>query len=267
MVYFKISDGEVTRKFKVNPGDITYQQLRERIASLFPKALEGENLLLKYRDADGDLITISTNEEFQEALSELPEDHVWKLHIHGGATARATPFAPLRRRANIPSDFFFHPTHMPFGGGMFSDPWFRRPTFPSWMSTGYPWSSLDRQFEKMLEEHASELSELHNTMETEAAAAKPSEEGAAVQTQSGGAVAETSEGMKIKNFGSWEPREFEGPFGKGRIIGPVGYYVSWSSGPEGKKTEKKAETEKEEAEEKEQKSEASAKESTEGMET
>lgn len=74
MVYFKITDGEVTRKFKVTPDEITFDQLKERIRALFPKALDNtENLLLQYRDVDNDVITISSNEEFQDVLSEFPK--------------------------------------------------------------------------------------------------------------------------------------------------------------------------------------------------
>ena len=83
MVFFKITDGAETRRFQVTPGEITFQQLQERIATLFPEAAkEASNLTLRYRDSDGDVITLSSDEEFQEVLTNLPSDHVWKLHIH-----------------------------------------------------------------------------------------------------------------------------------------------------------------------------------------
>lgn len=129
MVYFKLTDGETIRKFKVNAGDITYDQLRERIATLFPTALDKpQDLLLQYLDSDGDVITVSTDQEFQKVLSELPEGYIWKLHIAGNrakpTSAQPASATPKHRRADLfpaPSDFFFHQTHRPFGGLM-SDP-------------------------------------------------------------------------------------------------------------------------------------------------
>lgn len=252
MVYFKVTDGEVTRKFKVNPGEITFEQLKERITSLFPKAVEGsKDLLLKYRDADGDVISISSDAEFQEALSELPENHVWKLHIHG---SRPTPCAtaaaaagPTRRGSGntVPSDFFFQHSARPFGG-MFSNPWFhdfRSPLphahhhFPHHMHSPWlhSWSHIDREFDRMMAEHTQDLNAFHNSK----GAAKQEEAGgkaSAVPKSDAGSI---SQGMNVKNFGSWEPKQFEGPFGTGRIIGPVGYYISWNSGDDAEEEEMK----------------------------
>ena len=229
MVYFKITDGEVTRKFKVNPGEVTYDQLKERIAALFPKALDGtKNLLLQYRDADGDVITISSDQEFQEALAELPENHVWKLHIYGGASIRPRP----RREINVPSDFFFRHSHRPLGGLM-SHPWFGSRYSSPWFSN--PWSSFDREFDRMLAEHSQELNALHNVVQDD--------NGQEVSAPKSEGTVSGVPGLKLKNFGSWEPKEFEGPFGTGRIIGPVGYYISWNSGSEEDKNEKEGKKE------------------------
>ena len=83
MVFIKITDGIEARRFQVTPGEITFQQLREKIDPLFPGAVkEASSLVLRYRDSDGDLITLSSDEEFQEVLSDLPSNHVWKLHIY-----------------------------------------------------------------------------------------------------------------------------------------------------------------------------------------
>ena len=65
-------------------------------------------------------------------------------------------------------------------------------------------------------------------------------------------------GLKVKSFGSWEPEEFDGPLGKGKIIGPVGYYASWNSDSDSA----------EENDEKEEAKEAArSNEDAEGMET
>lgn len=83
MVFIKITDGIEVRKFQVTPGEVTFQQLQEKIESLFPGAVkESSSLVLRYRDSDGDLITLSSDEEFQEVLSDLSNNHVLKLHIY-----------------------------------------------------------------------------------------------------------------------------------------------------------------------------------------
>ena len=234
MVYFKITDGEVTRKFKVTPGEITFEQLKERITSLFPIAEEGsKDLLLKYRDADGDVISISSDAEFQEALSELPENHIWKLHIRGSRPAPCVMTAAAGpRRETVPSDFYFQHSARPFGGFLSTDPWFhgfRSPAhhhFSPWLS--HSWSHIDREFDRMMAEHTRDLNALHNSKAATTHEEATGEKAAAVPKE--GDAGSVSKGMTVKNFGLWEPKEFEGPFGTGRIIGPVGYYISWNSG-------------------------------------
>jgi len=80
MVFLKVTDGNETRRFQVT-SELTFDQLRERLIKLFPSLGKEKDLLLKYRDADGDLITLSSNEELQEVLAHTPDDTVWKLHI------------------------------------------------------------------------------------------------------------------------------------------------------------------------------------------
>ena len=85
----------------MNPGELTFEELKEKIATLFPKtAQELSNLTLRYRDTDGDIITLSSDGEFQEALSDLPENHVWKLHITlpRKPSQRRTPWAEFDKQ-------------------------------------------------------------------------------------------------------------------------------------------------------------------------
>ena len=256
MVYFKITDGTVTRKFGVTPGEMTFDQLKERIASLFPKCLEEgcKDLHLKYRDVDGDVITISTDQEFQEALAELPKEHIWKLHIHGSKPKAPAKQAPSQQ--TVPHDFFFQPApfHGPWGGfgrqGFFNCPWRRMPSWGSnWGNFGN-WGNFDTEFDKMVDEHTKMLNTLHNDPEAEPMATGGAEatdapegsgEGTVAKGAEGGQVAPGKGNYQVKHFGSWEPKPFEGPYGKGRIIGPVGYYMSWSSGPEKEEGEKTTE--------------------------
>ena len=109
-MYFKVTNGIETRKFQVTPGQLTFEQLQERLATLFPGTYttDTSNLVLRYRDSEGDVITLSSDEEFQEVLSDLPEDSVWKLHIA----------SPRAQRQAKPTSFLHHtfePTWSPFG--------------------------------------------------------------------------------------------------------------------------------------------------------
>jgi len=70
MVFLKVTDGNETRRFQVT-SELTFDQLRERLIKLFPSLGKEKDLLLKYRDADGDLITLSSNEELQEVTRRV----------------------------------------------------------------------------------------------------------------------------------------------------------------------------------------------------
>ena len=80
MVFLKVTDGRETRKFRVT-SELTFDQLKERLTGLFPSLGEGKDLQLQYRDTEGDLITLSSNEELQEVLADTPDGTVLKLHI------------------------------------------------------------------------------------------------------------------------------------------------------------------------------------------
>ena len=116
MVYFKVNDGFEARRFQVTPREFTFDQLKEKIAVLFPKAAkETTNLVLQYHDSDGDLITLSTDEEFQEALSELPSDYVWKLRIASRRERKETrQTKPQQQRVSL-WDHILEPSWRPFG--------------------------------------------------------------------------------------------------------------------------------------------------------
>ena len=85
MVIIKVSDGVETRKLRIS-GEVTFIQLQEKLATLFPHSVQGDKpLTLQYRDSDGDLITASSDEEFQGVLSTLANDAVLRLYIKGSA--------------------------------------------------------------------------------------------------------------------------------------------------------------------------------------
>lgn len=98
MEFIKITDGVEIRKFQVSPKETTFQNLQAKIASLFTVPVtELSSIALRYRDSDGDIIMLSTDEEFQAMLSDLPKGHVCKLHIHILPTvALSSPFFKAR---------------------------------------------------------------------------------------------------------------------------------------------------------------------------
>ena len=78
MVYAKVTDGKEIRKFRVD-SDVTFDALKKQIAGLFPSLADGADFNVQYRDADGDVISISTDEEVRTALSHLSSNETWLL--------------------------------------------------------------------------------------------------------------------------------------------------------------------------------------------
>ena len=66
MVFVKVSDGYETHKLQISP-ETTYDQLREQVQKLFPSLAEGVDFSLQYQDQDGDIISLSTDEELRTA--------------------------------------------------------------------------------------------------------------------------------------------------------------------------------------------------------
>ena len=142
MVYLKVSDGSETRKLQLTPGEVSFDQLRERLATLFPRTLGegsgGGGLSLQYRDTDGDVITLSSDQELQLALSQLEDDGVWKVYINntrqhaaGGSSsgaqqkAQSTCQKQPRQRSPCHGGSLFQHLFEPSvrRHGLFSDAW------------------------------------------------------------------------------------------------------------------------------------------------
>ena len=225
MVYFKVTDGVHTRKFQVTPEQLTFDQLKDKIAALFPEAVkETSDLILQYRDADGDLITLSSNEEFQEALKELPGDYVWKLHIcHSGRR-------PPSKRMPV-MDHMMEPFMWPFGmswagyNRQMQEAQRDLDNFvgalqgltPSLFGSAPTLANKEGEVEKMEEEQQKQSEE-------EVKSKKDSELSLSGSTPGCPAC----RNIQIKTFGSREPTIIDGPFGQTRIMGPVGYHITWS---------------------------------------
>ena len=78
MVYAKVTDGKEIRKFRVE-SDVTFEALKKQLAGLFPSLAGGVDFNVQYRDVDGDVISISTDEEVRTALNQLSANETWLL--------------------------------------------------------------------------------------------------------------------------------------------------------------------------------------------
>lgn len=93
---FKVHLGNEIRRFAAAiDGDVYgYSSFAAKVAELFP----GENLTFKWKDSDGDMITIANLEDFNEALREQPTGVVRLWASGSGATrepSNATEVAPV----------------------------------------------------------------------------------------------------------------------------------------------------------------------------
>ncbi len=82
MVIFKVTDGFQTRRFEA-PSGVTFNDLKKKLSSVFPDSVsekEDSDLILHYRDSEGDVITLSSDSELQELLNTT-QQAVVKLYI------------------------------------------------------------------------------------------------------------------------------------------------------------------------------------------
>ena len=248
MVYFKITNGEETRKFQVTPGEITFQQLKERIDTLFPEASKRTpDLVLRYRDAEGDIITLSTDEEFQEVLSNLPENHIWKLHLTPPAVKRqqsGTGFSVLDHilGASWPS---LNLTSNPVSEvEELIDFLLGLPETTSSAKSGEKDTPTaeDQQQSNSNEGAEPESPEAQDSAERsssdEASPGKDSEEEVKSKQSASSEEARSEESLprcpaaghcyRVKRVGLWDPFLLGGLFGPSRVFNaPVGYHITW----------------------------------------
>jgi hypothetical protein len=261
MVYLKVSDGSETRKLQVTPGEVTFDQLKEQLATFFPKTLgdASSGLSLQYRDTDGDVITLSSDQELQEALSQLQEDGVWKLYIRNGQRSgqKSSPspssaqHRTTQRGNGCEATSLFHrlfePSVRPFG--LFSDVWddleqhlqllhqLHSEVFSSSDAKTEKKNTTENQEKKTSTEVPSK-SEGEATGTTEQQAAQDPDE--TVKSKPQAADSDKKEGSDgsdksdsqwhTRRFVTWEPRVHVGPFGFFHShLTPVVYKVSYKS--------------------------------------
>ena len=261
MVYLKVSDGSETRKLQVTPGEITFDQLKQQLATFFPKTLAGEassGLSLQYRDIDGDVITLSSDQELQEALSQLKEDGVWKLYIRARkGTQNPAPSASSaqgeqqKRNHSERRSLFHHllePSVKPLG--LFSDIWdnleqhlqllhhlhsevFSSDTTKAGDTKNDTEKGTSESASKLEEEAiASSVSSTDRVKDPDdVVKSKPQKaDGPERKPENSGSRDSPNNGWQTKRFLTWEPRLQVGPFGFFHShLTPVVYNVTYRS--------------------------------------
>ena len=229
MVLLKVTDGYETRKFLVT-SELTFDQLKERLTGLFPSLGEGKNLQLQYRDTESDLITLSSNEELQEVLAHTPDGAVLKLHI--------------KTSVQEPSllDFFSEPFWRPFG--LLSWHGFHQELREAEELIRQRRRQCERARTATQEKNKATDSKVQQETPTEpskgsASPDVPADEVVKSKIPSGGHVVEHKPQWHCRAIGSWEPKIYDGLFGRRTVIGPVGYHMWWGTSDTGDEDQKK----------------------------
>ena len=148
MVYFRITDGCCRRKFWVNSHGATFQSLKEKVSSLFPDSVlldYDDPLHFHYYNEDGKCTVVATDTEFQNLLSAIPEDTVWKFHVSdfSSSPCKIEHIRNKCKNLKLPplgvQSFPFGVRHSssPFSHVFSADP-FRNYCFPSNISLTHP---------------------------------------------------------------------------------------------------------------------------------
>ena len=152
MVLVKAVLGQETRKFPLQ-SDATLQDLTSKLLEVFP-ALKGRSatdLELLYRDSDGDVITVSSDEELQTALQHSTDDTI-KFMIRVMATPPENEDDDSFGLEDL-VDSFFH--HRPFHSAPFhSSPFhpFEHSVFGNHFPFGYGTDWLERRCQLKIQE-------------------------------------------------------------------------------------------------------------------
>lgn len=232
MVWAKISDRHEIRKMELKP-EMSFDQLKEKVAKLFPNL---EDFTLQYRDSDGDMISLSSDEELHFALSQHPSGDTLYLQVFPTRARHAAQ----RRGAMVPTTTTRtrEETMVPFGGNILGR--FLEDMDPFWTPTSrslcdwcdpfggrnrleQQWDQQMAELRKKQEEHMKQFEEQRKKAEADVQKTLQERRGG-----KGGEIQKKGEPTwHVQTFGSWEPEMSEGPFGKRTVIGPVGYHMYW----------------------------------------
>ena len=226
-MWAKVTDGREIRKLELKP-EMSFNELKEKVTKLFSN-LSGGDIGLHYRDTDGDMITLSTDEEVHWALGQQPSGET--LYLQAIPKRRDTS----RRTAIAPTREFETGAIAPFGGNILTRIFDEME--PYWTPSGSSWGwtdPLNRRREELLERQMAELEKAHEEQirlfeeqrkKAEADVQKALKER---KTGKGGEIQKKGEPVwHVQTFGTWDPQTSEGPSGRRTVIGPVGYHMYW----------------------------------------
>ena len=250
-VYAKATDGKEIRKFRIDT-DVTFDTLKKQVAPLFPTLADGADFNLQYRDTDGDVISISTDEEVQTALNHLPTDETWLLQaVRVPKRIQQRPRLKRREETSTKGEV------IPFGGSLLGrilddrNPfWTPEASLLDWKDeVEEEWKLRTEQLRKMHNDHMKIYEEQMKKAEADLQKALNER-----RSGSGGEVANSGKPKwHVQTFGSWDPQVMESPHGTRTVIGPVGYHMYWGySDPEEPKSQGEQTTQQQEDQKKEE---------------
>ena len=268
MTYIKATLGNEIRKFTIdNTKEFSLEDLKAQIISLFPN-LKNEstaNLVLLYRDSDGDVITVSSDLELQTAFSHLGDDDTLRIVIRVQAQEDEemdeehfggifSPFHILGHPYDNYPIFGAHPFHSMFHQLLDHT--------PSWLDRQRALKVHEEKLrqqrlyeEKMRQARQEQMQAIREKAlkEQEEAKKKLAEEGQQVKeikrrASEQGLMPNFPPGWQVTPFGTWDPVVQETPGYTQRTWGPYGYVACFDpkTTPKEEKEEEKEEEEKEE---------------------
>lgn len=229
MVDVKVTFGGETRRF-ISSTELNYDELIKKVSNLFPSLRESSlKLELTYRDEDGDLVTLSSDEEVAAALSTIATGKTWRLQARQIRPASTkTPLNPLLFSLLRPGHLspsstlhrLLHPFSLDSYDTLLSDglSLFEKLRFAEQKASAEHRASQQKQAQQ---EATSSKDQQHQAKPAEKAAQEPSSTSASCSSSS-------SSSPRI----SLSPIVAGCPFWTSSLFGPVGYEIRWSWSPE-----------------------------------
>ena len=223
MVNVKVTFGGETRRF-IASTELSYDELVKKISNLFPSLRESSlKLELTYRDEDGDLVTLSSDEEVVAALSTISPEKTWRLQARQIRPAvTKTSIDPLLfsllSAGRLSPSLALHEMLDPFSLN----------SCDTLLSDGlHLFEKLRFAGQKASAEHkaSQQKKQAQQEAQDQQQQAKPAQK----TTQE-----PSSTSTRSCHRVSWSPMVAGCPFWTGGLLGPFGYEIHWSWSPETK---------------------------------
>lgn len=277
-MFLKVKCGNEIRKCTVESGSISFADLLQKVIQLFPSLRESEaqDVQLGYRDADNDLVCLSTDQELHTAIAQAQGDTLTLVIIAASTEKEEEMGIADLLHSNLLGGLFGHGSHFHspslfdqpslvpfhhFGGGLQQHIFESPSTFRERILRAREeelrqhrkyeekmrQAQLERrkalleQAKQMHEERVKEISENR----------RKSQDLQSMASQSGGkvkpAIPEFPAGWIVRPIGNWDPTVYERPGYHSTTHGPFGYYAYY--GPEDMETDESKDEKKAEPEE------------------